>query len=86
MSLFADIAGEMIDRQRLAESQAVPFRAGGLEARAQNADYMLAREEILGLINVALATVFQLEGEEREIELARLLQLTQTLAGSFVEL
>jgi hypothetical protein len=87
MSLFAEIASEMIDRQREAEAQAeVSYRPGGLEVRAPNADYMLARQEILVLVNAALATVFQLEGEEREIELARLLQLTQNLAGDFVEL
>ena len=81
MSLFADIASEMIDRQRLAESQAVPFRAGGLSTMAANSMYHLLAIEIRGELEMTLAQIY--ESDDCDEQMAKLQKQLQTVHKRF---
>ena len=81
MSLFGDIAAEMVDRQRQAEAAVPPFRPGGLSTMAANSMYHLLAIEIRGELEMTLAQLF--ESEDCDAQMAMLKAQLQTVHERF---
>ena len=68
MSLFADIASEMIEREREREAALPPFRPGGLETLAKNADYHLVSIEIRGELDMTLSKLYESQDCDEQMQ------------------